>query len=502
MRRQYGRHLNPYYYIEVELLPDNEYFSPSDIVKRKLDKKTDPESFKKMFHSIYQFGVRNGLTLFPDNCARHSNGKPILLKNGKAKLLPGERSAKWTGKTWKSKLFVDDREEILKYARGQLVVALQKHLVKKQQAQAIAKEISLPEKRSFKLKKSLMVAVLVAAIVLTAGGLYSYDYLKEGYGVLRSDGPKAAYAFFQNRGESYDNLFGKAWAAYRNGDYEVAEVNSKRVLKSSDLKNKARASYLLGDLKTISGDFEEAKEYLMTALAIYQSQGKSTSEYRTHLFLAKLSVAQKDLFNARYYLNLAGQNQKADKNQFHLYLLSQIAFFDGDFKLALKLTLRQAAVVGGDRSQLGGIFSDIGFYYGLIGNMDQCLEYTTKAQSLASQQENTMQLMYNNINMCLYMKCTSGDYGPLRESVLAFARNTKDMKLLEQMYFVDKFTCSLPPTNPGHGDPPDDDPPPNNPAANQPNVTGNQNGEEITPYKRTDTGDLPPPKNKEDKKEN
>lgn len=478
MRRQSGRHLNPYYYIEIELLPDDEYFSPSDIVKRKLDKKAEPESYNKMFHCIYQFGFRNGLALFPDNCVRRPNGKPVVQKNGKAKLWPGERSAKWTGKTWKSKLYVDDQEAILDFARSQLVTALQQWLAEKQQIQVMEKEHPVGKKRSFRLKKSLWVAVFAAAIVLTAGGLYTRDYLKEGYEVLKSDGPKAAFGFFQNRGESYDNLFGKAWAAFRNGEYDHAEALANRVLKSGDDHDRARGSYLLGSLKSQQGNFEDAQEHLQAAEVIYRSLGNAKSLYRTRLVQAKLYLDLKDIDNARYYSNLAGQNPEAKDDDYFNYVQSQIAFLSRDFEMALELALYREKVFAGDHSKLAGIYSDVGLYFGFVGDLDHCLEYTLKAEKQANKVEDSSALMFNSVNMYLYLKCSMKDYHELRLSILEYAQANNDMRLQELVNFIDKFNCPVEQADNGHPPPPDWSSPDNQ----SPTLADGQLG----PYERAD----------------
>jgi tetratricopeptide (TPR) repeat protein len=313
----------------------------------------------------------------------------------------------------------------------------------------------------FKWKKKWLLIAAVA-MVLTGASLYNFG---QGYQIMRSEGPKAALTFFQNRGETYDSLFGKAWALYRNGEYEEAKKLGNRVLQSSTLKDQARANYLLGELHTLSGDYETAREYLLTAHAMYESRGVDVSLFRTQLALAKLSLTQKELENADYYLNLASFREKSESDQIYLYLRSQLAFFYHDYEKALELTLEQEKMVGSDSSQLAGILSDIGFYFGLVGNMEKCLSYTVKAQGLASRQENGLAQMYNNINMCLFLKCSKRDYSQLREIIVAHAYGTKDMKLLEQIYFVDKFSCPIPQTNPGHLDPPDD-PPPTPPSQN------------------------------------
>jgi len=481
MRRQYGRHLNPSYYIEVELLPDDEYFSPSDIVKRRFDKRTEAESFSKMFHSLYQFGVRNGLALFPDNCSWDENGKPVVLENGKVKLLPGERSAKWTGETWKSKLYVDDKEDILDYARAKLITVLQQCLWNRQNMQETVKESSMKKKKTFKLKKNLLVAILVAAIVLSAGGLYNYSYLSEGFSVLRNDGPKAALEFFQNRGESYDNLFGKAWAAYRSGDYEIAEETAQRVLRSNDLNHQAKAWYLLGDLKTIAGEYDKSEEFLLNAHAVYESIGKEDSLYRTRLSLVKLFLTKRDFYNADYYIALAESFDESKSDQYFFYLKSQEAFLNGDYKTALGFSRQRENLLNGDPARLGKAFSDIGFYYGLTGDLQKLAQYTNQSNEIAKKHDDEKSLVYNLINICLYMKCSMLNYDEHRLKIMDYAHRNKDTKLMEHMYFVDKFSCFLMQTDSG------DVPPPER----------NFNGDPLPPENAGIKRDNPPGQNKE-----
>ena len=459
MHRQSGRTGNKEYYLEIECLPDEQLFSPSEIARRKFDKKTQSELYSKMFHAIYQFGARNGLALAPDNGVRQVGGKPIM-NNGKAKLKTGERSARWYGKTWKNKLFIEDRQAIESYVQQKLINTLNLYIEKRKLAEASLPEVTesvvapFPKARP-KMKFRLWQVALIAAIVFTAGSVYQYSNFQEGLGILQNQGPKAALNFFQGKGQNYETQFGTAWAAYRNGDYQFAASLCEKVLKSPSLEDQAKASYLLGDLKMIAGKYDEAKEHLLTANAIYQTTSNLRSQYRTQLVLAKLHLAQKDVRNATYYLNLADTMSASDGDEYFLYLKSQVAFLNRDYEAALSLALEREKLAGGDRSVLSGIYSDIGFYYGLLGNLDQCFLYTINAQSIASAQEDASSIMYNNVNMCLYLKCSMRDYSQLQESVLAYARSKKDVALMEQMYFVDKHGCELEQTDNGHIPPPD-----------------------------------------------
>lgn len=461
MKRQCGRYPNKEYYLEIERLPDGQLFSPSEITRRKYDKKTQPELYTKMFHAIYQFGFRNGLALFPDNGLRQPNGKPMMA-NGKAKLRPGVRSARWTGATWKSHLYADDHEAIKRYAQQKLARTLRVALEWRQRTQTAPPEhVQAPKPRwfGFKPRMRLLAAALVVGLVLTAGALYNHNHLRQGMDILRSDGPQAALSFFQNHGETYDHMFGTAWAAYRNGDYRQAEELSHKIMQSPALNDRARANYLLGDMMTIRGEYDKAHEYLLTALALYETTGKAYSQYRTYLFLAKLYVTQKQSENAVYYLNLAELTRPSAKDHYPLYLKSQVAFLKNDYEGALATAKQRVSLVKGNTSQLGGIYGDIGFYSGLIGNLDDCLKFTMKAQNIAQEIDSQKMTMYNNINMCLFLKCSLKDYEYLRDTVLNYSQRHGDAKLAEYMYFVDKFACAIPRPDPGDGEPPDEPPP-------------------------------------------
>ena len=128
------------------------------------------------------------------------------------------------------------------------------------------------------------------ALVLTGSSLYNYNVLGQGYQIMRSEGPKAALAFFLNRGETYDSLFGIGWNAFREGDYETALEYGNRVLLSRKVEDRARASYLLGVALTNLGGKMAAEEHLKTALDLYHSLNKPLSEFRCQMAIARLNL--------------------------------------------------------------------------------------------------------------------------------------------------------------------------------------------------------------------
>lgn len=472
MKRKAGRYPNIEYYEEILRLPGNQLFSPSQIANRKYDKKTHPELNSRMFHALYSFGERNGLKDKPDNCLRDQDGEPIV-NNGKHQLIQGQGRAKWFGKTWRNALYDDDIPHFKKQLQIKITKTLANILIQKQHDIALTKEETMSSpvpSRSFPRLKWLLVAMV--AVVFTAASFYNYQVLYQGFGVMRTQGPSAALEFFQNRGETFDTLFGKAWAHYRNGNYEEAQELAQRVLTSTNLGDKARASYLLGDLMTIAGEYEKAQEYLLAAHGIYQTTGKSDSEFRALLALSKFYLSQRDLENAEYYLNLAESKPKAESDHSYLYLKSQLAFLNLDFEKALAISFQREQVVKDDHSQLAGIFSDLGFYSCLIGNYDACFSYSMKAQNTAQKLDSEILLMYNNINLFLYQKCTLQDDSYLRDTVLNYARREKDTKIMEYVYFVDKFSCPNPRPDPGHLEPPEDPPP--NTQLNRPIISNSQ----------------------------
>ena len=376
--------------------------------------------------------------------------------NGKAKLKKGERSAKWYGKTWKSKLFVEDRIAIKRDIRLKLVNALSHHIALRREAEKHI-EVKMPPKSSRKrrtFRPKLWQVALIAAILLTAMGLNNISFLRQGLNILHREGPKSAASFFQDKGESYDHMFGRAWAAFRSGDYDQATELGEQVLESAALKDQARGWYLLGVIQTNRSDYENAKESLLNALVLYETLGKIQSQYETYLALAKLFLAQKQVANATYYANLA-KNAGTASDQYLLYIQSQIAFLQDDYERALALSIERETLAKGNRSRLIGVYSDIGFYYGLVGNKEKCLDYTIRAQNIATEQEDTKSLVYNKLNMCLYLKCSMQDYSHLKESILNYARSHKEVNLLEMMYFVDKFHCPMFQIDNGDPNPPD-----------------------------------------------
>lgn len=467
MKRQCGRHPNKEYYLEIERLPDDELFSPTEITKRKYDKKSQNELFTKMFHAIYQFGFRNGLSLFPDNAVRGANGKPVM-ENGRAKLEPGVRSARWLGATWKSHLYADDHEAIKKYAQVKLTRTLRLILHQKLE-QTERKGEPMPEEKAprttFLPRWKLLVAALVVGMLLTAGGVYNHSFLKQGLHVLRSDGAQAAWSFFQNRGESWDNMAGAAWAAYRKGDYLQSEELSAKLRESSSPTHQARAAYILGLIQTTRGKTELAEESLLEALAFYQSLNHSGAQYRTILALSRVFLNAENIKKAEYYINLAEIRENAWRDEYFLYLKSQMAFLKSDYDTALHLAkMRQELLPEENAARLMGVYADIGFYSCLVGDDETCLNYTLQAQALATQLGAKKNGIYNQINMCVYLKCQFKDYSHLQQKIVAYAMEHQDAMLMKYMLFVEKFSCPLERPDPGDpyfpDDPPPDTPPP------------------------------------------
>ena len=117
MHRRSGPRVTLDYYAQVELLPDDEFFSAVEIASLKFDRKSQASEWKRMANALRKFASRNQMSDSPGNCRRDEQGKPIR-KNGKVLLLPGERSRRWRGQVWKSNLFDEDRIAIREYLRS------------------------------------------------------------------------------------------------------------------------------------------------------------------------------------------------------------------------------------------------------------------------------------------------------------------------------------------------------------------------------------------------
>ena len=117
MHRRSGPPVRVEYYAQVELLPDEELFSASQIASRKFDPDVQPEEWSKMADALRKFASRNQMFDRPDNCQIDDEGKPVF-KNRAIQLLPGDRSRKWRGSVWKSNLFDEDRMAIREYLKS------------------------------------------------------------------------------------------------------------------------------------------------------------------------------------------------------------------------------------------------------------------------------------------------------------------------------------------------------------------------------------------------
>lgn len=95
------------------------------------------------------------------------------------------------------------------------------------------------------------------------------------------------------------------------------------------------------------------------------------------MYLATLSMANcyllmDDAQNGEFYLNKASQLEPAQNSDFLLVLKSKLEFLKGNCQEALDLNLKRLSTF--QNGQLtGGVYSEIGFYYGLLGDMEKSL---------------------------------------------------------------------------------------------------------------------------------
>lgn len=151
MHRRSGKTVSPKYYLVVELLSRNELYSAAEIASLKYDRRRQKNLYDRMYGALYRFGERNGLTLNPDNCLRDHFGRPMI-ENGKIKLKFGDRQLRWYGKTWKSKLCYEDRQEIHKYVCKELILTL---LIRREQIEIqVTSGSEKPEKSDSESKKN------------------------------------------------------------------------------------------------------------------------------------------------------------------------------------------------------------------------------------------------------------------------------------------------------------------------------------------------------------
>lgn len=306
---------------------------------------------------------------------------------------------------------------------------------------------------------NLKVACLGFLLVATAGFTsWQYNFLQSGFQILQSQGPKAAYDFFVKSPETPDAVFGKAWSSYRLGEFKEAEDLINQVQQFGRETDKPKINFLLGAIANEEGEFGEAEEYLLTARALYSGMEKEISlkgTFRSNMLLARMYIEKRELYNAEYSLNLASNFPESHLDNQFLYLWSRVHYLKNDFDNALEITRKRLEASGQDDSKLAGVYSDLGFYSGLVGDYENCLAYTMESQKLAGSQGNKLIHIYNQVNMLLYSKCTRRDASVELQAIEAFAFSSGDKQLKSFLYDVQKFQCPETRPDPGNnGDPP------------------------------------------------
>ena len=320
---------------------------------------------------------------------------------------------------------------------------------------------SYPPRRK-PVRRGVLLVAIAFGLFCTAAGIFNYGTLNDGYRILSKIGPKAAYDYFAHRSESLDNTFGKAWTLFQLGEYGESEQLVEIVLKSTKMKHQADSFYLLGNIALRRGEYINAIETLDTAAIYYSRIDQSRGIYLATLSMANCYLLMDDAANGEFYLNKAMQIDPSQSSDLLLVLRSKLEFLNGNYQEALDLNLQRLSTF--QNGQLsGGVYSEIGFYYGLLGDMEKALSYTLMAQQIAQQSEDVVLIHYNQVNWLLIYKCAGQDHAAFRESLLNWAEERKDTRLKKQIYFVDKFHCVFKRTDPVFPPPPPPDPPRENP---------------------------------------
>lgn len=308
------------------------------------------------------------------------------------------------------------------------------------------------------VRRGVLLVAIAFGLFCTAAGIFNYGTLNDGYQILSKVGPKAAYDYFANRSESLDNTFGKAWTLFQLGEYGDSEQLVDIVLKSGKLKHQANGFYLLGNIALRRGEYNNAIETLDTAAIYYSRIDHTRGMYLATLSVANCYLLMDDAANGEFYLNKAMQLDPSQNSDFLLVLRSKFEFLKGNYQEALDLNLKRLSTF--QNGQLsGGVYSEIGFYYGLLGDMEKSLSYTLMAQQIAQQSEDVVLSHYNQVNWLLIYKCAGQVHATFRENLVNWAEERKDTRLKKQIYFVDKFHCAFKRTDPVFPPPPPPDPP-------------------------------------------
>ena len=315
-------------------------------------------------------------------------------------------------------------------------------------------------------KTSFVLALLVAAVVLTAGFISAF--YPEGVRVFKEEGPIAAFHYFRGS-ESFKRrdpvvLFGKAWTKYAIGHFEEAEQDAYDLIKEPGTPEVTVGNcfFLLAKIKTRTGLYHDARDHYQRSQNIFENLNRTANLYKNHIGVAELALESGDDAEAEYYIQLALETYKeAGMEPWDIHhLQAELAFRRGDYQRALEYSYRYYSGYkkAGNLGKTADALIDIGFYLLLTGQWEAGFQKTMEAQVLVNKAGDQDKFYFCMINLIMFRRCEGKSYAAIEEALINQIDEKRDQSLQKLLGFALSFPCGAGPELGGEGD---QDPPPN-----------------------------------------
>ena len=285
--------------------------------------------------------------------------------------------------------------------------------------------------------------MLLMGTVGAAGAIVLVDE-PLAYSILRTQGIRSALSYVATR-ETSDDLgyYQSAWIDYRAHNLGKAEKKLGSLLASKDTTVKVGADchYLLGEIRVLQSQYDEAFREYSQAHGIYLSLGRNENLYLSSLGLAKASIRLQDYDRAKEYLDksrayydVSSRKQKLELGLW-FEMRAKLAFYQQDYTAAAGFAREGASLFEQNQhSSLAYAYSNLGFFLCLDGALREGFAYTLLAQEKIVATGDRAAHVGNMVNFILYYRSTRLPYQFMIQQVEDFARQTGD---LEMQHFLD-----------------------------------------------------------------
>jgi hypothetical protein len=265
-------------------------------------------------------------------------------------------------------------------------------------------------RRRFKKPARYLMAAMVLIVFGSIGFAIRPSFVNQGFNVLKSSGPQAAYDFFGGDAAEVekrnDTDWGRAWAAYRIGKFEEAE-SLARVVMDKDNDYRAASYYLLGLTSTATMAFDEAMYYFEQSLKHYELMESPKGLSVAHMGIAHMLMDRYTIDQDHGYLEKAAQH--LDRAEFywepsgdHYSARARLAFETQDYELGLEYSIRTKDFYLDDPDQMASAISGEAFFLMLLGDVEEGYRLSLKAEAIAFELKDDKKYHFNLINEVLY----------------------------------------------------------------------------------------------------